>query len=144
MRTYQWECSARTVEPLDFVDLTDEIEKALTSSGIDDGQVTVFCPHTSCSLVVNERESGLLSDTRAAVRRMREAAPKERGAASDGPQNKRAASDGPQNKTSMIGAASIVLPAVGGRLRLGSWQRVLLVEWERGTDRSIVVQIVGE
>ena len=123
MKTSQWEYQARTLEPLDVVDLTDEIDGALGSSGIENGQVTVFCPHTACSLVVNERESGLLSDTRAAVTRLRQA---------------------PGGPSHMIGSASIVLPAVGGRLRLGSWQRVLLFEWQRGADRQIVVQIVGE
>jgi thiamine phosphate synthase YjbQ (UPF0047 family) len=44
----------------------------------------------------------------------------------------------------MLGATSVVLPAVDGHLRLGTWQRVLLVELREPSQRSIVIQIVGE
>jgi secondary thiamine-phosphate synthase enzyme len=124
MRTHLTECSAETLEALDFVDVTDEIQASVDSSGIRNGQVTIFAPDSSCSLIVNELESGLLSDIRAAVVRL--------------------ASDNPSGRKSMIGSTSVVLPAVDGVLRLGTWQRVLLVELEGARTRSIVVQIVGE
>jgi thiamine phosphate synthase YjbQ (UPF0047 family) len=44
----------------------------------------------------------------------------------------------------MLGSSSVVLPATDGRLRLGVWQRVLLVELEAPQQRRIVVQVVGE
>jgi thiamine phosphate synthase YjbQ (UPF0047 family) len=44
----------------------------------------------------------------------------------------------------MIGSTSVVIPAVDGRLRLGTWQRVLLVELDEPARRSFLVQVVGE
>ena len=44
----------------------------------------------------------------------------------------------------MVGAPSVVLPFVDGKLRLGTWQRVLLLELEEPGPRPVVVQIVGE
>ena len=124
MRTHMTECSAATLEALDFVDVTEEIQASLAESEIRDGHVTVFTPDSSCSLIVNELESGLLSDIRAAVARL--------GAGSS------------SGGKTMIGSTSVVIPAVDGVLRLGTWQRVLLVELEGARTRSIVVQIVGD
>jgi secondary thiamine-phosphate synthase enzyme len=106
-----------------FVDLTDEVEQALERSGIDDGQVTVFCSDRGCALLVQEREKGLMLDIRTTLQRL--------GAG-------RSADAG-----SLIGSSSVVLPAVAGRLRLGTWQRVLLVETEAARARTVHVHIVG-
>jgi len=124
MRTHQIECSARTKDVPGFVDLTDDIQSALSGSGISDGQVTIFSPHTTCAILVNERESGLLEDIKRTLGRLN--------------------SNGAEQSAGMVGATSVVLPAVEGELRLGTWQRVLLVELGEPSERSVVIQIVGE
>lgn len=124
MRTHQARCRARTTKTPDFVDLTELVQEALDSSGIADGQVTVFNPNLGCTLIVNERESGLLKDIAAALQRLE--------------------IDDPLAGRTMIGSSSVVLPAVAGRLRLGTWQRLFLVELEGAAERPVVVQIVGE
>jgi secondary thiamine-phosphate synthase enzyme len=124
MRTRRFDCTTTTTRVLDFVDITDDVNATVAACGICDGQVTVFSESSSCALVVNERESGLIEDIRRTVDRLEGA---------------RSRSDG-----YLIGSNSVVLPAVQGRLRLGTWQRLLLVELERPDTRRIVVQIVGE
>jgi secondary thiamine-phosphate synthase enzyme len=124
MRTHQSDCSATTLGVLDFVDVTEEVETTLKRSGIRDGQVTVFAPDSSCVLVVNERETGLLEDIREAMKRLD--------------------STRSQEQRALLGSSSVVLPAAGGHLLLGMWQRLLLVELAEPRTRRIVVQIVGE
>jgi secondary thiamine-phosphate synthase enzyme len=124
MRTHRSECKKVTTAAPDFVDITDEVQTALAGSGIRDGQVTVFSPQNSCSLLVQERESGLLADIEQAMQRL--------GAFSD------------IARSTLVGSPSVVLPAVAGRLRLGMWQRVLLVELGEPRTRAVVVQITGE
>jgi thiamine phosphate synthase YjbQ (UPF0047 family) len=119
MKTHQIECTATTKTALDFVDITDEVQGALTSSGIGSGQVTVFAPHRDCAILINERESGLHTDIRTTLERL-------------------------GGKRTVVGSKSVVLPAMDGQLRLGQWQRVLLLELDRAQERSIIVQIVGE
>jgi thiamine phosphate synthase YjbQ (UPF0047 family) len=119
MRTHNVELDATTGAATSFVDITGEIDGAVEQSGIRDGQVTVFVPEGSCALIVNELESGLLADIDRALKRVSDHGP-------------------------AIGSASVVLPAMGGRLRLGTWQRVLLVELEGAARRSVLIQIVGE
>lgn len=124
MRSHQSDCSTATLGALDFVDVTEEVESRLRASGIREGMVTVFAPDQACVLVVNERESGLIADIREVLARLESSEVKDRRA--------------------MLGSSSVVLPATDGRLRLGMWQRVLLVELEAPQERKIVVQIVGE
>jgi secondary thiamine-phosphate synthase enzyme len=124
VRTHQSDCSTTTVDVLDFVDITDDVELALKDSRIRDGQVTVFASDPSCVLVVNERETGLFDDIRGALKRLN--------------------SIPVEDHRALLGSSSVVLPVVGGRLRLGMWQRMLLVELEGPRQRKIVVQIVGE
>jgi secondary thiamine-phosphate synthase enzyme len=113
-----------TRSEFDFVDITDDVRAVLESSGIRNGQVTVFSPAASCPLFVNERESGLLIDLQSRIRAVR--------------------SESTESRPAMLGSSSVVLPAVEGRLRLGTWQRVLMVELESGDTRRLIVQIVGE
>ncbi|MPZ91936.1 MAG: YjbQ family protein [Actinobacteria bacterium] len=124
MRTHQMECAAVTKAAPSFVDLTEDIQEALDESGISNGHVTVFSPDTTCALLVNERESGLLEDIKRTIARL--------------------SPNGDDARAGILGATSVVLPAVDGRLRLGMWQRVLLVELREPSQRSIVIQIVGD
>ncbi len=124
MRTHQSEHAAEIRNAPGFVDLTDEVQRALIESGISNGQVTVFSPETTCALLVNERESGLLEDIKRTITRLNP--------------------NGAEQRTGMLGATSVVLPVVGGRVPLGTWQRVLLVELREPATRSVVIQVVGE
>jgi secondary thiamine-phosphate synthase enzyme len=124
MRTHRRECRTATAAAPDFIDITEQVQGALTDSGISDGQVTVFSPQEACTLLVQERESGLLADIEQTLRRI--------GARSAG------------SRCPLVGSPSVVLPAVEGRLRLGVWQRVMLVELSQPRTRSVVVQITGE
>lgn len=124
MRTHRANYSAQTKDVLDFVDITDEVQAELSACGIRDGQVTVFTASDSCVLIVNERETGLLEDIRGAIRRLEGAEP--------------------NRSKNLLGSTSVVVPAVAGRLRLGAWQRLLLLELDRPHTRRIIVQVVGE
>ncbi len=124
MRTRRFDRATRTTKVLDFVDITDEVQTTVAECGISDGHVTVFSESPSCALIVNERESGLIEDLRKTVVSLEPSPPDSNG--------------------NLLGSNSVVLPAVAGRLRLGTWQRVLLVELEKPDTRRIVIQIVGE
>ncbi|HVL63895.1 MAG TPA: YjbQ family protein [Actinomycetota bacterium] len=124
MRSHHDSCETTTVEPLGFLDVTEEVSSVLSRSGIRDGHVTVFSPDAECALLLNERESGLWQDLRDCLARMQ--------------------SDEVCDRRAVLGSSSVVMPAVDGRLHLGTWQRLLLVELGRPARRSLDVQIVGE
>lgn len=121
LKSHHCDCTAQTPGAPDFVDITERVQEVLEDSGIKNGQVTVFSPADGCTILVNERESGLLADLKAAVTKLETLWPR-----------------------SVIGSPSIVLPAWDGRLRLGTWQRVMLVELDEPATRPVVVHVLGE
>lgn len=123
MRTHHSTCSTRTAEPPDFSDITADVQASVEQSGVSTGHVTVTCPE-GAALVVNEVESGLVADIKRVLERLQ--------------------SDTSDGSKPRIGSASVVLPSEDGKLRLGTWQRILLVELERACERTVTVQIVGE
>jgi secondary thiamine-phosphate synthase enzyme len=122
MTSYETRLNATTTDAPDFVDMTDQIIAAVETSGINHGRATVFTADESCSIMVNERESGLLSDIKKAIERLA----------------------GSNGSRSVVGSQSVVLPVVDGKLRLGTWQRVLLVELDQASERALDIHIIGE
>ena len=122
MKIHQAQQPTKTSSPPDFVDITSDVQSVVAESDIASGHVFVSSPE-GCSIVVNEFESGLLSDLKSTFDRVVTNRDKERPS---------------------FGASSVVLPAEDGKLRLGMWQRVLLVELDEPNERVVSIQIVGE
>ena len=120
MTSFETICETRTERGPDFVDVTDQLNEAITESGIARGRVTVFAQDPQCTLVVNERESGLMADLTRTIERL------------------------DPNGNIRLGSSSVVLPVDSGRLQLGRWQRVLLVELGDASQRCVTVQVIGE
>jgi secondary thiamine-phosphate synthase enzyme len=150
--TPAWTCShARlhmtTSQPTQFIDLTDRLERLVTDAGLQFGMVNIQVLHTTMGVVVNEHEPLLLNDFRA----MLEAA-----APADGryrhddtairtvnvTEEERA--NGHAHCRALLLPASACLNVIDGRLQLGRWQRVFLVELDGARERSVSVLLFGE
>jgi secondary thiamine-phosphate synthase enzyme len=123
----------------DIHDITDEIARQVSQSGLQNGTVTVFCPSSTSALTTIEYESGALSDLRRLfdeiVPQNREYAHNARWHDGNGHSHVRAALLGP----------SLTIPFVDGDLTLGTWQQVIYVDFDnRPRQRKLVVQLVGE
>jgi thiamine phosphate synthase YjbQ (UPF0047 family) len=51
-------------ERYDYLDLTDDLRRAIKDSGVTDGAAIAFCAHTTCALLINEWEDGAMADFR--------------------------------------------------------------------------------
>ena len=122
----------------DIHDLTHDVQKAVDSSGVNDGIVAVFVPGSTAGITAIEFEPGMIRDLQSFLDRV---APKDasyshnHGGDSNGHAHLRSAFIGP----------SLSVPLVGGRLGLGTWQQIVLVDFDdRPRTREVTVQIVGE
>lgn len=131
-----------------MVDLSLQAEALVESSGLDEGTMSAFCPHTSCGLAVTELEDGLHTDLESVLE---EVAPIGRRWAHDDLERRwqNLEPDERRNGWSHIRgllatSPSIVVPILEGRLALGQWQRLFLVELDgpRPT-RTVVLQAWG-
>jgi secondary thiamine-phosphate synthase enzyme len=121
-----------------FVDLTREIAKFVNDASAKEGVVTLFIRHTSASLTIQENaDPSVLDDLMTALSRL---APEDAGWTHDteGPD------DMPAHVKTMLTAASLQIPVLNGKLALGTWQAIYLIEHRtRPHRREIVLQFVG-
>jgi secondary thiamine-phosphate synthase enzyme len=123
----------------DIIDITPEVQQQLADTDISDGTVTLFISGSTAGITTIEFESGLLSDFQGMW---------ERSVPTNIPyKHDRAWGDGngySHVRASLLGA-SLVIPFTDKRLALGTWQQIVLVDFDnRPRSRRIVVQIMGE
>jgi secondary thiamine-phosphate synthase enzyme len=123
----------------DLCDLTALVQDAVARNAIRNGVATLFVVGSTAALTTIEYEPGLCEDFPAALERLAPAglryAHEERWHDDNGHSHVRA---------SMIGP-SLAVPIVEGRLALGTWQQIILIECDtRPRDRTVLVQLMGE
>ena len=122
------------------LDISAELDRALAGGNIRNGTVTVFVVGSTAGITTTEAEPGLLKhDLAAAFEHIAPAgaryAHEETWHDDNGHSHVRASLLGP----------GITIPLVDGQLTLGTWQQVILIDFDtRPRDRRIVVQVVGE
>ena len=131
----------------EFLDLTGCVAEVLARTPVLGGQVTVFTPHTTTSIVINEAETGFLNDYRRLAERL---VPQGAYYEHDdhGLRTENLNDDEPANgyshcRSLLIGQASVTVPVVGGALALGRWQRIMFCELDRQRDRRVIVHVQG-
>ncbi|TYL77756.1 secondary thiamine-phosphate synthase enzyme YjbQ [Bradyrhizobium cytisi] len=121
-----------------FTDLTSEVEKFVTEARAHDGALTLFIRHTSASLTIQENaDPSVLVDLTTALSRL---APENVPWTHDteGPD------DMPAHVKTMLTQTSLQIPVLNGKLALGTWQAIYLVEHRaRPHRREIVLQFIG-
>ena len=120
-------------------EFTDEVRDFVANSGIDDGLLTLFCRHTSASLVIQENAAP-------AARRDLEAY-FERIAPEGGPyeHDEEGPDDMPAHLRSALTQTQLSIPVQAGKPVLGTWQGIFLFEHRRNTpERGIALHLVGE
>ena len=149
VKAFQIEHQLRTAGGLSVTDITEDVQEAVRQSGIVDGICSVYSPHTTCSVRVNEWERGFLEDFAVLLKRL---VPTEHYYAHDDWDRRTEnvceedmeIGNGHSHCMSMLlGPAGESIPVREGELCLGQWQRVLFLELDRERDRRWLVQVVG-
>jgi secondary thiamine-phosphate synthase enzyme len=122
----------------DVFDLTQDVALGVRDSGIRNGAVTLFVPGSTGALTTIEYETGVINDLKTAIDRI---APQnayyehnERWGDGNGYAHVRAALLGP----------SLHIPIVEGKMTLGTWQQIVLLDFDnRPRKRRVVMQVMG-
>ena len=134
MKVYSASFSISTKGEIDFVDITSNLSRMVTDSGVRDGLVNVFAPHATGVIIITENEPRLLTDIRNVLEKLIP-----RGSSYSHPGNAHS------HLRAVFLVPSKVIPVVRGRLALGTWQSVLFVETDPSSrHRTIIVQVIGE
>lgn len=123
----------------EIIDVTDRVQDIVSKSGIKEGLVCVFVVGSTAAVTTVEHEPGLVSDMKEAMDRLYpkdiEYGHHQRWGDGNGHSHIRASFVGP----------SLTVPIVEGRLRLGTWQQIVFMEFDnKPRTRELEVLIVGE
>lgn len=120
--------------------VTVQVQQALAGAALRAGIVTVFIKHTTAAVMIIEDEPGIRADTKALWDRLIPADPalqhNTRNAGED---------NGHSHLRGHLQGPSVTIPFTDGRLTLGTWQQIVVVDFDtRPRTRDLVVQVLGE
>ena len=136
----------QTEQRMQFIDLTERVARSMERSGIVQGLVQVRVLHTTAAIVINENEPLLLGDFKEMLERL---APVKGPYAHDDPLRRFVnrepgePANGDAHLRALLLGDSRQLAVVDGRLELGRWQSIFLVELDGPRSRSISITIQG-
>ena len=123
--------SLETRDRVTLVDVTALVEQALAGSGLREGAVVVFCPHTTAGMTINENaDPSVRRDLAMALERL---------VPQDLPFAHLEGNSDAHMKASMMGS-SVTVPVEAGRLALGTWQGIYFAEFDGPRRRRLMVQ----
>jgi secondary thiamine-phosphate synthase enzyme len=133
MPAVQHTIHVRTRERLDVIDVTSDVAEIVRASAIDEGLCTVFVRHATAAIVINENaDPGFRVDLVNALSRMFPEGVWEHDKIDD--------NGAAHLKATLLGPSESV-PIRGGRLALGTWQGITLVECDGPRDREVLVDV---
>jgi secondary thiamine-phosphate synthase enzyme len=136
--THSGELRLSTRGDTDIIDITGEVEQIVGGSGVQEGLASAFVRGSTAALTTMEYEPGGVADLRALLDRL---IPVE----GDYEHNRlnHDTNSHAHQRASLIGPSEQV-PVVGGRLALGTWQQLVLIDFDdRPRERTVVVQVIS-
>ncbi|MYT32922.1 MULTISPECIES: secondary thiamine-phosphate synthase enzyme YjbQ [unclassified Streptomyces] len=133
--------------PEGITDLTGELKQLAAGSAVAEGTLHVYCGHTTCGLIINERDTGLDTDMREVLERIaphsdnhhyshdKDRTPAERllhGERDNGHSHARAM---------LATHPELHIPITAGNLYLGQWQAIMLAEYDGPRTRELLVRL---
>lgn len=140
MMVHRYHLALRTTQPIEIVDITEQVRAWVASSGVRDGLLTVMSPHTTARITLNEREAELQKDM---VRFLERIAP------ADAPygHNLDTVDDRLNAHAHLLGlfmTASETIPLSDGALDIGAWQSLFFVELDGPREeREVILHLIA-
>jgi secondary thiamine-phosphate synthase enzyme len=145
MKVYRKKIEIKSTSSIELIDITDKVAEIISQSGVREGTVLVYSPHTSAGIFVNHNEPMLLQDFTRVLYRL---APVDERYSHDlfelAKKNK---SDGRSNghshcKVMLIGISE-TLPIEKGHMLITAKQNIFLAEMDGARTREIIIQVMG-
>ncbi len=146
MKNIVKEITVESTTQIEFIDITSEVVTAIESSGIRDGSVLVYAPHTTMSISINHAESMLMQDFMRMLYRIvpvddqysHDLFELRRDHKSDGRSN------GHSHCKALLLGTSETIPIVKGKMILTELQSIFAVDFDGARERNIFIQTTGK
>jgi secondary thiamine-phosphate synthase enzyme len=138
MAIHTGELSLSTRGDADMIDITEGVQRVVSTAGVSDGIASAFVRGSTAAITTMEHESGNVADLRAVLERV---IPQQ----GDYEHNRlnRDTNSHAHQRASIVGPSEAV-PVADGRLALGTWQQLVLIDFDdRPRERTVFVQVVS-
>lgn len=126
----------KTSRHSEMIDITYDINELLTSSAIEEGIVTVYCPHTTAGITINEgADPDVVNDI---LMKLDELYPW-----NDIKYNHTEGNSAAHIKSSLMGASQVI-PVINGRMILGTWQSIYFCEFDGPRNRVYYIKLIKD
>lgn len=145
MKVYKQTIQVKSSSQIEFIDVTERVGVVISDSGIREGQVLIYSPHTTVSILINHNESMLLHDFMRTLYKLVPVSDRyshdlfelNRAQSSDGRSN------GHSHVKAMLLSTSETVPLEKGQMILSATQSIFVVEMDGARSRDIIVQVIG-
>jgi len=136
-KSYRKEIVIRTKKRREFINITGEVETAVTQSGVQEGLVLCNAMHITASVFINDDESGLHRDMEIWLEKL----------APENPHSQYSHNGCEDNadahlKRSVMGR-EVVVAITGGKLDFGPWEQIFYGEFDGMRDKRVLIKIIG-
>ena len=138
MKSFRKELTFRTLTRRALLNITPQVETALSESGIREGLCLVNAMHITASVFINDDESGLHDDLEKWLEKLAPEKPHSQYRHNGAEDN----ADAHLKRTLM--GREVVVAVTGGRLDFGPWERIFYGEFDGKRAKRVLIKILGE
>jgi secondary thiamine-phosphate synthase enzyme len=120
----------------DYINITDDVARAVTESGVQEGLVLVSAMHITASVYVNDAEDGLIDDIDEWLEKL---APMR----DDYRHHLTGEDNGDAHLKNLLMHHQVLVPITNGQLDLGTWQQVYYAEFDGMRRKRVVIKVIG-
>jgi len=121
----------------EYVNVTMEVEKTVSESGIQEGMALVSAMHITAGVYVNDDEQGIIQDIDEMLEKL---APYGKAYL----HHQTGEDNGDAHLKSLLVHHQVILPVTNGKLDLGPWQQVYYAEFDGQRKKRVVIKVMGE
>ena len=126
-----------TKKKREFINITDEVEKALKKAKIREGMVLASAMHITAGVYINDAEDGLIADIEEWLEKLAPFGPEYR-------HHQTGEDNGDAHLKNLIIGHQVIVPVTEGKLDLGPWQQVYYAEFDGRRRKRVLIKVMGE
>ncbi len=136
MKSFTEYLSFQTARRIEFINITHQVQSAITKSGIQEGLCLVTAMHITAAVYVNDAEDGLIAD----IQEWLDGLAPDR----DYRHHRTGEDNGAAHLKNLVLHHQVVLPVTAGKFDSGPWQQVYYAELDGQRRKRVIVKIIGE
>lgn len=127
----------KTDKHREYINITNDVERVVRKSGIQEGMALVSAMHITAGVYVNDAESGLIADIDEWLEKLAPFKPNYR-------HHQTGETNGDSHLKSLIIHHEVIVPITEGKLDLGPWQQIYYAEFDGQRRKRLIIKVMGE